>query len=472
MHKHLLPLFILLIITLACASLRVEVQIGISAVATNTLPLTVSVSFTPTSSETHSMPTRTTSRTPTPFGTISTPMFTSSTPAPFFPNGQAFVVDETRMFTKTTGWGLAQPGLLLHTRDGGRTWRDVRPMSGVYVPSKSVFFLNSETAWFGMVESTSIIFWHTRDGGHTWKRETTLDVNSLDMSLCNSFIFDSVTITDIFFLDIANGWLIVTASDHAHSAFDVSLFFTTKTGGLTWELTYLASQDCSTSGGPDGMKQVVFWNLIEGWGAFASRRYDYYPNYELPYIGGWEIYHTHNGGESWESVSLPEPPGLLEEIARQQAHHVRCNAAQLYTFSYQVFGIRLVCLIPPSTSMAYYYITLDDGINWKVWQTETNGLAYTHLLDETLYYNPISGQLKGWRFLPQTEGGILQQTTDYGRTWTNLREEKWLWMRLDFINELIGWATAPAKDGSSGLYFTSDGGHTWEKIETMLISQP
>jgi photosystem II stability/assembly factor-like uncharacterized protein len=65
----------------------------------------------------------------------------------------------------TFGWASGADGRLLHSADGGRTWR--QQATGIETELSAVHFLNAKEGFAG---GEGGVILHTRDGGMTWER--------------------------------------------------------------------------------------------------------------------------------------------------------------------------------------------------------------------------------------------------------------------------------------------------------------
>jgi photosystem II stability/assembly factor-like uncharacterized protein len=66
----------------------------------------------------------------------------------------------------TEGWTVGWLGKVLHTTDGGMTWKTQNP--DVYDELYSVYFINNQTGW---ISGQYGLILHTQDGGKTWKQQ-------------------------------------------------------------------------------------------------------------------------------------------------------------------------------------------------------------------------------------------------------------------------------------------------------------
>ena len=288
---------------LACSTVQINIQI-------NTQPTS-----TPSPNAPLTFPAQTALHTPSPIIPSPTVTFTpTSEPMPRLAPGQTVEITDLIMLADTTGWGFEPGGHILHTLNGGRTWNDVTPPQLSYYTKKTFYSSDPGSAWAVSVKSTELTSWQTANAGRSWEPGETIHLERIDTGKCGPLHMENPVVNQLYFLDSIKGWMVVTASASEH-AYTVSMLFATTDAGTHWELKNLATRDCSLSDGPDGLSSVLFWGPNEGWGGFFQHKFGYYPYNQARYIGGWDIYRTHNAGESWEPKKLPEPPGFLEEAA-------------------------------------------------------------------------------------------------------------------------------------------------------------
>ncbi len=144
------------------------------------------------------------------------------------------------------GWACGRWGTILHTDNGGGTWRSQE--SGTDYTLNSIFFLNKDRGW-AVGDGGTIV--STTDGGKKWVKEK---------------VPVKYFLTGVHFVNARQGW-IVTEKTHILNTID---------GGKTW-----------TIGFEDGdfiLKGVSFSDERNG---FAVGEYGL-------------IYHTTDGGKTWE----------------------------------------------------------------------------------------------------------------------------------------------------------------------------
>lgn len=148
--------------------------------------------------------------------------------------------------TERDGWACGRFGTILHTSDGGATWKP--QSSGTTYTLSSICFVDTENGW--AVGNKGAIL-HTNDGGKTWEsQESPLDYFHMD----------------VIFLNPQEGFIV---SERTH-------ILATTDGGKTWEVRF-EDEDYI-------LKSISFCDDQHGWvvGEFGH------------------TYHTVDGGKSWQ----------------------------------------------------------------------------------------------------------------------------------------------------------------------------
>ena len=147
--------------------------------------------------------------------------------------------------TEDDGWACGRYGTILHTSDGGATWRP--QSSGTTFTLSGICFVDTKNGWAVGNKGTIL---HTSDGGETWeKQESPIDYFHMD----------------VVFLDAQKGFV---ASERTH-------ILATNDGGKTWEIGF-EDEDYI-------LKSISFCDDQHGWvaGEFGH------------------TYHTRDGGKTW-----------------------------------------------------------------------------------------------------------------------------------------------------------------------------
>jgi photosystem II stability/assembly factor-like uncharacterized protein len=252
---------------------------------------------------------------------------------------QRYQLGDFQFLTANEGWASAfvvtvaeehvsQYGRVVHTTDGGRTWRSVGRVEtyGVDV-QPTLWFINAREGWLAW-PTTSEPLAHVRrtlDGGRTWR--------NLPSDLPGSPVH-------LRFFDARTGCMVV-------STIDGPRFGMTTTGGSTWR--FGDDPLVSRLGYPDAL---FFLNSKIGW------------------LGGRRLLRTADGGASWQEGRLPADVGAtFRDLFFLDADH----------------GWAITWKENTSTLIR----TDDGGRTWS--ETPTQPSATAGLLDAVRFLSPTAG---------------------------------------------------------------------------------
>jgi photosystem II stability/assembly factor-like uncharacterized protein len=359
------------------------------------------------------------------------------------------------MFDASSGWGIEATGRVLHTTDGGSSWRDVTPPNGEYYQG-GFFARDADNAWAmsktGWVTNGQLPapVWHTSDGGKSWQQ--------LGASSPNN-VMASYAPRRIVFLDSQTGWVLWdTSQDQMHSIF-VYLEKTTD-GGKSWEETEISTVSDLYTG-------LIFLNKELGYAGsrlgldlsyfFTPTTRDYVEGKSVP-----EFWKTVDGGKTWTTLQLPrlDPiPAELQEEASQN-DQMDCGVTGLTLISPTVILAEVECkFFQPDTldrgTIRFGYLSADKGQTWRSWLAQSQ-----QFIDAAV----------GWRlYIPgKDQPGQLQQTTDGSLTWTTLKNVAWQSAEFDFVRASVGWALVSDNNGNTAFLHTGDGGKTWQELKPLI----
>lgn len=284
--------------------------------------------------------------------------------------------------------------VIFSVADAADNWERVRKTW--YGPSQfmDIFFLKgTQLGWaVGATYDTADYHHkiaHTTDGGNSWHpvfmQESTYKLHS------------------VFFIDSLQGWVVGSSSSNG-------VILSTNDGGQNWITQTLTTYICDN---------VYFIDDSRGWAGC--------------YYGG--IYHTENGGQTWNlQYTLPDS-SWVEEIF----------------FTDSLTGY-LVSDIPGVFPPARMYKTTNGGQNWFP-------LSISFGMVEVAWALHFHNSSIGWI---GTSYGI-HSTTNGGTTWSyySLPAEDYI-LGIDFVDSLYGWAVGGDFEiAKSDIYYTTDGGQTW-----------
>jgi photosystem II stability/assembly factor-like uncharacterized protein len=168
---------------------------------------------------------------------------------PGFPDVRGTLVDDLFAVSfpnAQVGWACGRWGTVLHTTDGGKTWR--RQQTGVQVTLQALHFVDAQQGW--AVGDVGTIL-HTTDGGRTWQSQASPVPYYL---------------MGVHFVTPLQGWVVTERSHILH----------TRDGGKSWQVQF---HDADVI-----LKAVAFADPLHGW---AVGEYGH-------------IYYTADGGALWE----------------------------------------------------------------------------------------------------------------------------------------------------------------------------
>ena len=386
------------------------------------------------------------------------------------------------------GYSNSDHGLVLHTSNGGATW-------GILVQNfnddfTKIIFTDNQN---GCAISSSGIIYRTTDGGTTWTAKYTsphegiLDIqvrssgtgiacgtNGAILKTVNSGdawspLYHTAThgyhIRDLSFPDQHNGWVLDDAAYLMHTSDD----------GVSWndQTPYPASFTAAA---------IYFSDPLRGWvvgkwpaGGFGQilRTTDggvhfqfqlntgIYPFVSVSFadslhgIAGTnnrKIYHTSNGGVTWDSSSVATSAVYMQAKKVQMV-----NAATGYA-------------ILSSTGNTALARTTNGGQSWTV--VKTDNTQFTAAFTALSFVDPQNGYLAAFNFNSAPNKFSLLKTTDGGTTWTPLTFPSNLpgnigstqINSLHFSDMQHGWAAGGGTE--SFILHTDDGGTTWNMQET------
>jgi photosystem II stability/assembly factor-like uncharacterized protein len=339
------------------------------------------------------------------------------------------------MLDEQNGWAIGgvEGGSqhILRTGDGGLTWQDVTPPQAA--PEKGALlqaaghFMDARQAWvFYTLDDGRPIYpavvWHTADGGASWQSSQQIDLGGVEYQF---------SYPGLQFTDAQHGWLMAHVG--AGMNHDYVMLYRSQDGGQSWQRLI----DPYMDGGIQACYKpgMEFVDAQQGWLPVDC-------NGVMP---GALLYHTADGGETWEMVNLPPPadqPGIFENYA------VACGVRQAIFFTPQMGYAGVTCAnydTDPLTTLYYLYTTQDGGVTWTSSAYPGGSLTF------------LDAQM-GW-----AQNEDIYHTTDGGATWTKIANVSWQ-AEFDFVSQEQGWAIAEAGEDTA-LVQSKDGGVYWSEIE-------
>ena len=213
---------------------------------------------------------------------------------------------------------------------------------------------------------------------------------------------NNVKYYDVHFINPQEGWVVGEFGNILH----------TPDAAVTWEsLAVLTNEDLRT---------VFFLDSLEGW------------------VAGKQVYHTTNGGISWESIF----------------------GTGLNTWFYGIHYFNHDTGMITSTS-GKIHKTTDAGLSWEMKYQSGSWITDLFFLD---YY--LGWALGRYKIFKTYDGGNEWEETATLYFGNGLND-------LFFLNADTGWIASPIEYSHSGYFHTIDGGYTWDTIllESNGISQ-
>jgi photosystem II stability/assembly factor-like uncharacterized protein len=344
----------------------------------------------------------------------------------------------------TMGWVVLSDrqsrSVLFHTVDGGRHW--VRQFATVG-SAPSVRFLDDRHGL--MTEPTPFpgsnpTVLRSDDGGDHWA------------PIALPFGIGSRP-TLPFFLDLDHGWVMVRTgrSDTVEDA-DI---YRTENGGLDWTLVTSVDPISWIGNGlrEEGLKRWIWFRTPrDGW--LGSLEQD----------GSASVYVTHDGGEQWRRVPLPEPPGGWSAGDTLVLEPPRISPDG----SGALMLVNVTRLVPPPSDRlpepraqapVVVYRTLDGGETWR------DPVAAPAGADPRRTDPAFVDGASGWL----ATAGEAWVTSDSGRTWGRRGRlpSGRSFAQLAPVDDRVAVAqsaTGTAPGSAWSLVATVDAGRTWQEV--------
>lgn len=380
------------------------------------------------------------------------------------------------------GWlNLSTPSggtVIARTVDAGQTWHRELSLTGFRTTPTAQFFNDREGVVIGepVQEADSMIVWRTGDGGAHWQEYHMFVVPTgvRDVGL------GSWVVVSTYFLDSQRGWALLDALYMCSGCMvqdNSALVYQTTDGGAHWSksasLEYRAGR----------------WLGIK----FATRTTG------LVWTTG-PLYVTHDGGNSWSTVTLPVPgnPVFPEYVLPEPATFLSDNKALIAIDVAK--QVKVPCLdasghnepsaanVPPYCQNPNYVL---EAVARYVYASDDSGLTWVRSPQI-----PVRGQLPfedpqpriefidPHHWLVVTSDGVME-SMDGGATWSATRTiptlAGWYVSEGQFLDANRGWVTV--SDTAIGPYITaqkanlfpvpwpkfamldtSDGGVTWHNV--------
>lgn len=234
---------------------------------------------------------------------------------------------------------------------------------------------------------------------------------------------------DICFIDRSKGW----------AAGDSGTLINSSDGGQTW-----IKKDVGTD---LNFKSIFFSDDLNGW--ILANEVIHMNWRDEP--DGWQarVWHTEDGGNTWDQQLFPEDIGLIHKIYF------------LDSLEGWAVGVRVDSTDIPAVSYCAAYYTGDGGQTWIEQFSPDLKLVFTDIC----FTDSMHGWIVGFKGSSSETGGNIFRTRDGGENWERIAEEKVCW-EVDFLDSLNGYVVGSMYGAAWGppVLRTMDGGETWDLI--------
>jgi photosystem II stability/assembly factor-like uncharacterized protein/DNA-binding CsgD family transcriptional regulator len=334
--------------------------------------------------------------------------------------------NQLKMATASVGWGRSQNGpafTIIHTEDGGRTWRDVSPAIAK-TDVREAFFVDPQHAWVLASDSTPATpglgtrILRTADAGRTW------NAAQVRGALTS-------TTSQLTFVDVQHGWFVTNSGG--------GVIYRTSDGGRSWREISSSPGTNSKPALPADCRGVAlsFVNPNRG---FAS---------EICGGGPAFLFRSEDGGASWQLQTLPRADNATEPAST--------GTVLTPTFPTTSDGFLGLWDPLPADALSWedarlrgIYATHDGGRTWQPLQMGPNVMLG---LGDVFFLDPLHGWL--------ADPAHSFRTIDGGQTWEELPGPSPF--PLQFVSPTEGFGFQIADQaGLPQLAHSTDGGETWQ----------
>ena len=407
----------------------------------------------------------------------------------FISEKQGWAVGNAVDITPGADFDEGAESLIIHTNDGGQTWR--RQHSGVFnKPLRRVYFRSASEGW--CVGEGGILI-HTTDGGQTWSHiETGTENNLHDLFIgertgwivgdwgtvlkttdsgqtftqVDGEVFDEKSLKGIHFVDENQGWIVTYNTPTSTNSGDAGYIYRTTDGGETWEVQFATEAALfnlhfidKQTGWVVGDRRSVFVTTDGGdtW-AFVTRGTNerHKSSYGQPDYLGNEPLHTFtlydidfvDAQNGWVvgdlGVILHTSSGGKEKWKHQRGGPRFHNSADAVLLGVDFISKHIGWAVGENGTILH---TRNGGVTWE------SQSSPSHLLVGVCAISPDEGYVVGDR-------GAILRTEDGGVVWSaqDSRTTE-CFGATHFVSAEIGWAVAEA----GVVLQTTNGGSVWQR---------
>jgi photosystem II stability/assembly factor-like uncharacterized protein len=344
------------------------------------------------------------------------------------PGRTEIAISSIHMLDPINGWAIGNAGgpidHIFYTDELGANWQDRTPPEAAGTgnsPGRRAhgFFLDENHAW--VIYSPGPLVWRTSDGGSTWSpsAQPSGDDNQI-------FLNDDYG-ARLYFSDAQHGWLMALL-DAGMSKVYMALYRTVD-GGENWEvLIHPTTNPVLQAGQKTGM---FFINSRVGWITRDTNGV----------IDGAFVDWTNDGGQTWETVSIPIP-----EMPDGVIYYCATHSPVLFSEQSGALGMRCPNIREGSemSMINYLAVTEDGGRTWELIDYPGGELFF---LDRQAVY---------------ALDREIHRSEDGGVTWSLVHAVSWDG-QFSFANERNIWAVA-SNAGEIALVHSTDRGQSWRLV--------
>lgn len=368
------------------------------------------------------------------------------------PPGQRVRITLIRMEDNLKGWAIGQVqgnpnDYLLRTRDGGRSWQNRTPRAALQTPaqqglSTTAFFGPGGLAWAIFTDRapkaytpSGQVVWRTANYGQTWQAGAELSLQGLPT--------ERFIPSHLEFLDDRHGWLMARLG--VGMSHDYIAVFLTDDGGQTWRRVVDPERTPTLMACPK--TGLAFSDPQNGW-----------LTGDCPgLMPGLFLYSTRDGGDTWQPVSLPVPPGQSADLFGGEK--AGCGVPSLAYAGADAVLFTVRCSpFNGGKASAWLYSAGPAG----AFTARALPLPYGTLQ----FLNPKEGWFIGAQTSDPAAPGEIYHTADGGQTWKLVLATGWQGIP-NFINSNTGWVVAHAGE-KSALVYTATGGVLWDESNAVI----